>query len=300
MQTFIKYKFTSRLIYIVVIFITLHSTAFAECTASDNWYIPKEKTSRTDDQVYQSLPREGFILLGEHHANTAHHQWQLKLIKQLRKQQNKLVLGLEMLPRSSQSALDKWIAGNLTKDEFIKASGWLEYWSFNFEDYYPILDYARQNKIPLIALNVSHQLLQGIKQVGWDAVPENHREGVGNPAKPLKNYVRKLAKSFTRHGKPGEPVDKIAFLHFLQQQLTWDRAMAEALSKASMQHSDSLVIALMGSWHIIDKEGVPHQMKDLGHENVTTLVPWSEHIDCDSVTPTFADAIYGLAIKGDK
>lgn len=297
MQPLIKNKLTIQLLCIATIFLAMQTTAIAECTASQNWFIPAEKTNQTEEQVFQSLPRSGFILLGEHHADTAHHQWQLAQIEQLYQQQSKLTIGLEMLPRTSQQALDSWVAGKLTKTEFIEQSGWLEYWSFNFDDYFPILEFARKNKIPLVALNVSHQLLQGIKQVGWDAVPENHREGVGNPAKPLKNYIRKLAKSFTRHGEPGKPVDKIAFLHFLQQQLTWDRAMAEALSKAFAKNTDGLVVGLMGSWHIIDKEGVPHQMADLGHTKVTTLVPWSEHIDCDSVTETFADAIYGLNIQ---
>lgn len=288
-------KLFTQLLKIAAFSVAAHSAvAFGQCNISNDWYIPAEGISKTDEQVLPALPAEGFVLLGEHHANTAHHQWQLKIIKTLHQKQRDMVIGLEMLPRSSQAALDNWIAGSLTKEEFIQQSGWLDYWSFNFEDYYPILEYARQNKIPLIALNVSHQLLQGIKQVGWDAVPDNHREGVSNPAKPLKEYIRKLAKSFARHGEPDQPLDKTAFLHFLQQQLIWDRAMAEALSQASRQDKAKLVIGLMGSWHIIDKQGVPYQMTDLGHPQVSTLVPWSEHIDCDSVNTNFADAIYGM------
>ena len=282
-------------IYSLILGIAFYSTfANAQCSFSNDWYIPASNSSQNDRHFLSSIPASGFVLLGEHHANTAHHEWQLKIIQHLYEKEKNMVIGLEMLPRASQKALDDWVAGKLNKDQFVQQSGWLEYWSFNVNDYMPILDYARRHKIPLIALNVSHELLQGIKQVGWQAIPESHREGVGDPAKPPRDYVKKLAKSFARHSTADQPLDKQAFLHFLQQQLTWDRAMAEALSQSAKTSNKQLIVGLMGSWHVIDKQGVPHQLNDLGHNNVTTLVPWSEHIDCESVTPGFADAIFGL------
>jgi len=293
-----KSKLLSKLFFAIVLASALQpSWAEKQCMPSENWFIPADNTIKTKTNFSATLPSKGIILLGEHHANESHHIWQLDIIKTLHKKQDNLIIGLEMLPRSSQQALDDWIAGKLSKDQFIEASGWLNYWSFNFEDYFPILGYARKNRIPLIALNVSHELLQGIKQVGWQAVPENHREGISDPAKPLEGYIRKLAKSFARHGKPGAPIDKMAFLHFLQQQLVWDRAMAEAIDKAKAKSENNLIIGLMGSWHIIDKEGVPHQLNSLGHPKVTTLVPWSEHLDCAAVNPAFADAIYGMQLQ---
>ncbi|MDX1811906.1 MAG: ChaN family lipoprotein [Gammaproteobacteria bacterium] len=273
------------------------SFAAQQCQLSNDWYLPAKALAGTQQQIFSQLPKTGILLLGEHHANTAHHVWQLEVIKAAYQQQKKLILGLEMMPRSAQATLDAWVDSKIDRETFLQQSKWLHYWSDNFDDYFPILEFAQQNHIPLVALNVSQELLQGVSTVGWEGVPPDHREGVGDPAAPGKDYIQKIARSFTRHLTPGAPIDKEAFKRFYQQQLIWDRAMAEALHKTAQQNQDHLLIGLMGSWHIIDKEGVPYQLADLGIKQVTTLVPWSEHINCSSLTPTFADAVYGLTVQ---
>lgn len=288
---------TSWLFLLFILFIHTSQVIAANCKSSDLWFSPANNQVLEQKNVLESLPNSGIVLLGEHHANSAHHVWQLRMIKQLYKKQKSFAIGLEMQPRSHQDVLDQWIANKLDKKTFLAKSKWFEYWGSNFEDYFPILDYARSNQIPLIALNVSHELLLGIKQVGWSNVPVNHREGVGDPSTPGKNYVMKLAKSFSKHQPKDKPLDKQAFQHFYEQQLIWDRSMAERLSEAVSKSSIKLVVGMMGSWHMIDKEGVPYQLEKLGHPIVTTLVPWDNNFGCEDVTPSFADFVFGLVRK---
>ncbi len=271
--------------------------AMAECITGDYWFRPQDQQTLPESAVLQQLPASGIVLLGEHHSNAGHHQWQLRMIKALYQQRGALVIGLEMQPRNQQAVLDQWVAGKLSENEFLQQSHWLSYWSSNFDDYFPILDFARQKRIPLIALNVSQSLLQMVQTQGWEQIPENHREGVGEPARPGKHYVKKLAASFAKH-KPGNtPLNKQEFLKFYQQQLIWDRAMAEKLAEALKEHPRQLIVGMMGSWHMIDQEGVPFQLRDLGVSEVKTLVPWDPNLSCTDVTPRFADLIYGMHKK---
>ncbi len=280
----------------VLLILNIYATsALAQCVIGDSWYLPATNQAVSQQKVFSTLPSKGIVLLGEHHTNIMHHQWQLTVLKSLFKKQKNLVIGLEMQPRDHQPVLDQWVNNELEVEDFIKHSQWLEYWGSNFADYLPILTFARDNNIPLIALNISQQLLQGIAEVGWEQIPQAHREGVGDPAKPSKNYIKKIAASFTQHSTANQTIDKEAFLRFYQKQLLWDRAMAEKLYETINQSKEILAVGLMGSWHVIDKEGVPFQLQELGQQNVNTLVPWDPNLSCDSVSPTFADAIYGMS-----
>ena len=57
------------------------------------------------------------------------------------------------------------------------------------------------------------------------------------------------------------------FKGFLDNQLTWDRAMAEALSlevSQDVRRNPTLVVGIMGSSHVRFGHGVPHQLECLG------------------------------------
>lgn len=53
------------------------------------------------------------IFHGELHDNAGHHRSQLQLIRALHEQGTKIAIGLEMLPQGEQSALNKWIFGDM-------------------------------------------------------------------------------------------------------------------------------------------------------------------------------------------
>ena len=73
--------------------------------------------------------------------------------------------------------------------------------------------------------------------------------------------------------------------------------MAEALAAAAKRPGAPLVVGLMGSRHIVHGHGVPHQLKDLGATDLTTLLPWDPSADCKDLVAGYADAVFGLAAR---
>jgi len=277
----------------------IHNLSYAEstCISDGQWFIPSNNQTLDTDTYLKQVKNKGIILLGEHHENRDHHVWQLNLIKHFFQKQKSMAIGLEMVPRRLQSVLDEWNTGRLTKKEFIEKIEWETIWAYNFEDYFPLFQFAKSNQIPLLAINVNKDLLKMVRQVGWENIPENHRDGIDNPATPSRDYVRQLAVSFQRHFSDPSKLTKEAFLRFVQQQQLWDRAMAETISKAKKEFE--LIVGLMGSWHIINLYGVPHQLTSLGATEIETLVPWDEHLQCEELTPKFASAIFGTTSKSN-
>ncbi len=85
------------------------------------------------------------------------------------------------------------------------------------------------------------------------------------------------------------------FKRFVRAQLTWDRAMAEALADARRKRPASLVIGVMGQGHAEFGHGVPHQLTDLGVADVAIVLPVEPATACKGLPPTIADAVFVVA-----
>ena len=80
---------------------------------------------------------------------------------------------------------------------------------------------------------------------------------------------------------------------FVDAQLTWDRAMAEALAEARQRQGNPVVVGIIGSEHLRYGHGVPHQLADLGVDGAAVLLP-GEPEDCAELTAGVADAVFLL------
>lgn len=276
------------------------------CVAESVWTSPATGKSLSRRELVAQFAPKSVVLLGEYHDNVMHHAWQVDMLSALAAQRERIMIGMEMLPRSSQPALDAWVTGAIDEAEFLTQSRWQEYWKFDPALYWPILRFARLNKIPVVALNVDRALLDAVKKQGWENIPAEQRNGITDPAQPAQDYLQMLAQSFSQHGahpngqEPAPAVDSTRvlqdpnFKRFVQAQQLWDRGMAQAMATALQAHPDTLMIGVMGSGHLMDRHGVPLQLADLGVKNVAVLLPWDESLDCDMLTPQFADAVFGI------
>ena len=204
------------------------------------------------------------VLLGEHHDEADDHRWQLHTLAALHAQRPRMVLGFEAFPRRVQPVLDKWVAGKLTAAQFLAEVKWDEVWNMPAELYLPLFEFARLNRIPMVALNVERKLTETVAAKGWDAVPEAEREGLSRPAPAPKPYQDELARIHKEH-KGEMPV-----ANFIQAQQTWDRAMAQALAPHAR---GTLAVGIIGSGHLHHGYGVPLQLRYLGVKRVGTLLP---------------------------
>jgi uncharacterized iron-regulated protein len=276
----------------------------AYCKAGGNWLSLGTTAAAPASirDIVASASTQNVVLLGEQHDQEDHHRWQLQMLAALYAQRPNLVIGFEMFPRRVQPALDQWIAGTLTAQEFLRQAEWDKVWNFPPHLYMPLFEFARINKIPMRALNVDRTLTRMVAEKGWDQVPESAREGVGRPAPALPEYLDFLRAIHQMHtANPSAPAGKApaasdaAFKAFVDSQLTWDRAMAQALSEAfiqSGQQNPALVVGIMGSGHIRQGHGVPHQLAHLGVTKVASLLPVATGEECQQLEPGLATAVF--------
>jgi len=252
--------------------------------------------------VIAEMAKRDVVLLGEQHDNPDHHQWQVQTVSALHSARPITAIGFESFPRRLQPVLDQWVNGELSPRQFLERAEWEKVWSFPPELYMPLFEFARVNRIPMIALNVERTLTRAVGEKGWDSVPESQREGVGRPAPASPAYEDMLFDVFGQHG-PADGKENTranrkdpAFRNFVESQLTWDRAMAEALATrvTAKGATRPLVVGIMGGGHVRDGYGVPYQLRDVGITKVGVLLPVEAGTDCEELKQDVADAVFAL------
>jgi len=271
----------------------------SECVPVGSWIVPGDgRISGTE--VISNAVNQSVVLLGEAHANLEHHRWQLQMLTSLHTRHPDMVIGFEMFPRRVQKALDKWVAGNLSVAEFLDAADWKHGWSIDAKAYLPLFHFARMNQIPMVALNIDSRLRKEISLKGFDSLLEDKLKGVTRPAEPSDAYLEYLMLIYKKHDRNNKDKDEISaddpdFLRFVRGQQLWDRAMAQALYLALTRPGRPLVVGVMGAGHIRHGYGVPHQLMDLGVEDVAMLLPWESNKACEQLVTGIADAVFGVA-----
>lgn len=257
------------------------------------------------------------VLLGESHGFPDIHLWQAAVGAAVADRRGKAQYGYEMLPRGAQSALDAWAAGETNRATFLADAGWSGVWGFAADAYDPILRLPRLRGEAAIALNVDRSLVRRVGKEGWAAIPEDERLGIGQPAEALPAYRSKLAAILSQKSAAGTPgfsdpkhgkaPEKSSASHgdaskagerFLQAQLVWDRAFAEAIADGLKTTPEAPVVAFLGRGHVEHGHGVAHQLADLGVDNVATAIAVFSGPDCkvepDAAGRPMADLVYGL------
>lgn len=283
------------------------------CAKVGTWLEPGTGETIAPGPLMAALARRSVVLLGEEHDNTEHHRWQLQMLAALHAHKPDLVAGFEMFPRRVQPALDRWAAGGLDVETFLKQSDWGEVWRYDPDLYLPLFHFVRQNRLPMIALNIDRALISRVGLEGWAAIPADQRGGLSDPAPASDAYLRYLAGVFVeklRLGVTGGPrkegarpsdadpasvMETDEFKRFVAAQLTWDRAMAEALAKARQNRPRSLVVGVVGVGHAQFGHGIPHQLADLGITDAVVLLPVVSATACKGVPANIANAIFVVA-----
>ena len=203
------------------------------------------------EQLAAQLAAARVIYVGEIHTNPSHHAIQLQIIRMLAQTTPDLCIGMEMFDHTYQPVLDRWIAGDLDERAFLQRTHWYANWRFDFGLYRDILEYAKEKKLRLIALNVPFCIPPKISVGGIDSLSAAdrrqlpHHIDLTNAAH--RSYVEAI---FKMHAIPG----RTNFEFFYEAQCTWEDGMAAAVA-ANLGTGKMVVLA--GNGHIIHKFGIP-------------------------------------------
>ena len=207
--------------------------------------------------VVQKLSDKRVIFVGENHDRYDHHLNQLAILREMQRTQPGFAIGLEYFQRFSQDDVDDYIAGKTDEKTFLRATGYYDSWGYDYRLYAPILRFAREQHIPLVALNVPSGLTSMVSKTGIAALPEEWKNVMPLEMEPAQEpYRDRLRKSFEQH----EDKRAEAFERFVEAQLVWDEGMAEISANYLTRHAGSRLVVLAGSGHMVFGDGIPQRL----------------------------------------
>lgn len=210
------------------------------------------------DGLIDQLVDDRVVFVGESHDRYEDHLNQLAIIRGLRERGQALAIGMEFFQQPFQAQLDAYLAGTISEEEFLRQTEYFERWRFDYRLYQPILRYAKEHGIPLIALNVPREITDKVGDSGIASLSaEEARQIPSDIDRDDQDYREHIRMVFDMHPKP----DDASFEHFLEVQLLWDEGMADRAAKWLEEHPERQLVVLAGSGHVEYGRGIPARLK---------------------------------------
>jgi len=209
-------------------------------------------------QIKDKLLETQVVFVGENHDQYAHHINQLDIIRHISDSGAYVAVGMEMFHQPYQHIVDAYIANRIDERTFLKQSHYYEEWRYDYWLYKPIVDFCKENKIPLIALNIPGEISGRVAREGIDGLDDEDRtqlpESLDFSNRQYRDYLKTV---FGHHGNQNDIDD---FNHFFQAQVVWDESMAEQANRFLIKNPAYKLVILAGNGHIRYGHGIPARL----------------------------------------
>lgn len=212
-------------------------------------------------QASNALKDADVIFIGEYHGNHASHWLQAQLQAALFDVRPKQILSLEQFSTDKQAELDQYLNGQIGEVALRdKAKAWPNYKA----SYRPLVEFAKQQDLPVIAANAPADIVRCIGRQGESYLAKLNPKQRKLLASDVFLNDEKYQAAFQRvmHA-PSAPAnnEKSPLSNSYLAQLSRDNTMAESIVKASEQNPEHQIIHMNGAFHSDDSLGTVALLK---------------------------------------
>ena len=152
--------------WVGLVMVLFSCAAFSQDKPAYQLYEQSGNTVSYDTMLLQ-LRQADVVLFGELHNDALSHWLELQVAQDLWKPDSNLVLGLEMLEADDQLVLNEYLAGTIEERNF---TGEIKLWDNYMTDYRPLVNFAQQHQIPVVATNIPRRYASLVARAGLSAL----------------------------------------------------------------------------------------------------------------------------------
>lgn len=231
------------------------------------------------------------VFFGEEHNDSLGHVLQDQLLRLLYQRRNGgIALSLEMFEADVQLVLNEYLAG-LIPESRLKSDA--RPWG-NYEEHYrPMVEFAKEKGISVIAANPPRRYVSLVGQKGMSVLQELSKEALRFlPPLPYDTldgrYYQKFWETMGSHGAGMPPT-------IYHSQNLWDAGMSYNIARYQRKHRQELVYHLCGRFHSDERLGtIAHLLRRRPKLRVINISCFSTDAE-DAKTPekygTIADFV---------
>ncbi|MCD4795640.1 MAG: ChaN family lipoprotein [Candidatus Cloacimonetes bacterium] len=144
-------------------------------------------------EMVERLGEFDVIFFGEFHGNKILHSLEIELLKMFYRNNKNLIISLEMFERDVQPVLDKYLNNEIPEADFLTVS---RPWSNYKTDYKPLIEFAKENELTVVAANIPRRYASMISKQGMNALDSLSVEEKKFVAKKHKVFDDEYKKLF--------------------------------------------------------------------------------------------------------
>jgi len=192
-----------------------------------------------------------FVLLGEIHDNEEHHRIQAKILDALVKNGRKPALVMEQFDVEQQKQVNGIVQGEGTRADKLRELSKLMRQGWNWPLYQRLVSAALQEKLPLVAANMSREAVREVARNGYEVLGtgEETRLAIDRTWTPERD--RQLAQEIA-NGHCGKVADHMVQV-ITKSQRVRDAVMADKMLMARRNGA----VGIVGRGHAREDLGVP-------------------------------------------
>lgn len=228
----------------------------------------------TSAQLASKLQKYDVVFFGEYHDQSEIHQYELELLEAMYKAKGeKLALSMEMFEADNQSKLNNFLADTLSEENFLAAS---RPWPNYRTDYAPLVNFAKEKKMPVIAANVPRFLAAHVAKnnASTEGVEAQYQQWL-----PKHTYAPEGAykdKFYAQMSSPAAPMkmppQRLAAVYAAQ--CLKDDKMAESIAAFADAHQNMQILHINGCFHSDAHLGTAQKLEALRPElKVAVITP---------------------------
>lgn len=228
-------------------------------------------------KMLKEVSRADVVFFGELHDNSINHWLELQVTKGLYAEHGKdLVVAMEMFEADDQLVLDEFMTGLIEERHLLQEA---KMWDNYKTDYKPIVDFAKENQLKLVASNIPRRYANLVYRKGSTALadlPEEAKKWMAPiPFEidlSLPGY-QEMITSMGGHGAPGS-AENLA-----SSQASKDATMAWFIAQTLPGH----VLHFNGSYHSKNNEGIIWYLKKMHPDLNIATIHCVEQVSTDHV-----------------
>ncbi len=290
-------KFFPVIIVTLVLFVITLATFISIAARPDyaitNLYDSHWVNTASPDEAYnvssiaQKLSPFDVIIFGELHRHPGIHLAQMQLMQQLHQLRPDLSLSLEQFERDTQAILDAYLAGSIGEQHMRDtARAWDNYPS----SYRPLVEYARQHQLSVIAANAPKNAVICVGRKGLEileAMPEEDRKHVAIDIDVSDGAYKQKFMDFLNnnsshgggsHGSKlsdeSSAIMKTMAARSFAAQVVRDETMAESIALYMQANPQHQLLHLTGQFHSASYLGMVERLaRRMPELNIAVINP---------------------------
>jgi len=216
------------------------------------------------------LRTKKIIYVGERHDQPSDHGVQYSILRQLDREVASLAIGMEMFQVPFQASLDRWSAGLIDETVLREETEYDERWGFDFSMYRPILEYARNRGIQVIALNAPRELAHAVAKDGLESLSPEQAETL--PELDLDDEQHRAL--FDAEFDEDDHTQKDALDRYYETQVLWDETMGSRVAETlGRTDGPAKMIVFAGRVHVQRGLGIPDRAAKRGAAPYVVVLP---------------------------